>query len=69
MPDQQEMMQPSPGFRRVRRRRKRTLKSRIKGVLKRSGADKKLYILVAGIIAGVIAVFLYDLLFAVFPIK
>ncbi len=75
-PDEITEEQPQPGtaqavphVRRVRRRRKQTLKSRIKKALKNSGADKKLYIVAAGIIGFVVAVYLYDLLFALFPMK
>ncbi len=76
MPEQQtddqlrpQPQQPIPHVRRVRRRRKRTFKSRIKRVLKNSGADKKLYVVVAGVIGLVVALYLYDLLFAIFPMK
>jgi hypothetical protein len=62
-------MDPTPRVKRIRRRRKRSLKSRIKRVLKDSGADKKLYILAAGVIGLVVAVYLYDLLFEIFPMK
>jgi hypothetical protein len=67
--DEQQTVHPAPRVRRVRRRRKRSLKSRIKRALKSSGADKKLYIVAAGIVALVAAVYLYDLLYAVFPVK
>ena len=67
--DEQQSVQHTPRVRRVRRRRKRSLKSRVKRVLKNSGADKKLYIVGAGIVALVAAIYLYDLLFAVFPMK
>ena len=67
--DEQQTVHSAPRVRRVRRRRKRSLKSRIKRALKSSGADKKLYIVAAGIVALVAAVYLYDLLFAVFPMK
>jgi len=61
---------PTPHVRRIRRhRRKRSLKSKIKRILKDSGADKKLYIVAAGIIGLVVAVYLYDLLSQSFPIK
>ena len=69
MADEQQIAQPTPRVRRIRRRRKRSLKSRIKRTLKNSGADKKLYIVLAGVIGLVAAVYLYDLLFAVFPMK
>ncbi len=69
MSDEQQTAQTVPRVRRIRRRRKRTLKSRIKRALKSSGADKKLYILVAGIAAVLAAVYLYDLLVAAFPPK
>jgi hypothetical protein len=69
MTDEQQIVQPSPRVRRIRRRRKRSFKSRIRKAMKTSGADKKVYILFAGIIAVVAAVFLYDLLFAVFPMR
>jgi hypothetical protein len=67
--DEQQTVHHTPHVRRVRRRRKRSLKSRIKRALKSSGADKKLYIVAAGIVALVAAVYLYDLLYAVFPKK
>ncbi len=60
---------PVARVRRVRRKRKRSLKSRIKRALKNSGADKKLYILLAGLIGLVAALCLYDLMFVVFPMK
>jgi hypothetical protein len=41
----------------------------MKRTLKNSGADKKLYIVLAGMVGLVAAVYLYDLLFAVFPMK
>jgi hypothetical protein len=69
MADEQQIAQPTPRVKRIRRRRKRSLKSRIKRTLKNSGADKKLYIVLAGVIGLVAAVYLYDLLFAVFPMK
>jgi hypothetical protein len=69
MTDEQHVVQPPPRVRRIRRRRKRSLKSRIKRTLKNSGADKKLYIVLAGMVGLVAAVYLYDLLFAVFPMK
>jgi hypothetical protein len=69
MGDEVATVPHAPRVRRVRRRRKRSLKSRIKRAMKNSGADKKLYIVGAGIIALVAAVYLYDLLFAVFPMK
>ena len=59
----------APVVRRVRRRRKRPLKSRIKRFFKTSGTDKRIYIVAAGVLAIVFAFFLYDLLFAVFPLK
>ena len=64
-----QAQQPVPRIRRARRRRKRTLKSRVKRALKNSGADKKLYILVAGVIGLVVALYLYDLLSVIFPMK
>ncbi len=64
-----QIPQAVPHVRRVRRRRKRTFKSRIKRALKSSGADKKLYIVAAGVLGLVVALYLYDLLFAVFPMK
>ena len=67
--DEQQILQHAPPVRRVRRRKKRSLKSRIKRALKTSGADKKLYIVGAGIVALVAAIYLHDLLFAVFRIK
>ncbi len=69
MTDEQQVAQAPPRVRRIRRRRKRSLKSRIKRTLKNSGADKKLYIVLAGVVGLVAAVYLYDLLFAVFPMK
>lgn len=69
MADEQQVVQAPPRVRRIRRRRKRSLKSRIKRTLKNSGADKKLYIVLAGVVGLVAAVYLYDLLFAVFPMK
>jgi hypothetical protein len=69
MTDEQQVVQTPPRVRRIRRRRKRSLKSRIKRTLKNSGADKKLYIVLAGVVGLVCAVYLYDLLFAVFPMK
>jgi hypothetical protein len=69
MSDEQQVVQTPPRVRRIRRRRKRSLKSRIKRTLKNSGADKKLYIVLAGVVGLVAAVYLYDLLFAVFPMK
>ncbi|HUJ89918.1 MAG TPA: hypothetical protein VLX12_06980 [Syntrophorhabdales bacterium] len=45
------------------------MKSRIKRTLKNSGADKKLYIALAGVVGLLAAVYLYDWLFAVFPMK
>jgi hypothetical protein len=69
MTDEQQVAQTPPRVRRIRRRRKRSLKSRIKRTLKNSGADKKLYIVLAGVVGLVAAVYLYDLLFAVFPMK
>jgi hypothetical protein len=69
MTDEQQVVQAPPRVRRIRRRRKRSLKSRIKRTLKNSGADKKLYIVLAGVVGLVAAVYLYDLLFAVFPMK
>ena len=59
----------TPRVRRIRRRRKRSLQSRIKRTLKNSGADKKLYIVLAGVVGLVAALYLYDLLFAAFPMK
>ena len=59
----------APRVRRIRRRRKRSLQSRIKRTLKNSGADKKLYIVLAGVVGLVAALYLYDLLFAAFPMK
>ena len=67
MTDENEIMQPLPRPRRVRRKRKRSLKSRIRRALKMSGTDKKLYLMVAGIMAVVAAIFLYDLLVSVLP--
>ena len=69
MTDEQQVVQAPPRVRRIRRRRKRSLKSRIKRTLKNSGADKKLYIVLAGVVGLVAAVYLYDLLFVVFPMK
>ena len=69
MADEQQIVQPAPRVRRIRRRRKRSLKSRIKRTLKNSGADKKLYIVLAGVVGLLAAVYLYDWLFAVFPMK
>ena len=69
MTDEQQVVQAPPRVRRIRRRRKRSLNSRIKRTLKNSGADKKLYIVLAGVVGLVCAVYLYDLLFAVFPMK
>ena len=69
MADEQQIAQPTPRVRRIRRRRKRSLKSRIKGTLKNSGADKMLYIVFAGVVGLVAALYLYDLLFAVFHMK
>ncbi|HME41869.1 MAG TPA: hypothetical protein VKF36_02185 [Syntrophorhabdales bacterium] len=69
MSDEQQAVHHPPRVRRVRRRRKRSLKSRIKRALKGSGTDKRLYIVAAGVLALVAAVYLFDLLFAVFPIK
>jgi len=69
MADEQQIVQPAPRVRRIRRRRKRSLKSRIKRTLKNSGADKKLYIALAGVVGLLAAVYLYDWLFAVFPMK
>ena len=66
---EQQPVHHTPRVRRIRRRRKRSLKSRMKRTLKNSGADKKLYILLAGVVGLVAAVYLYDLLFAVFPMK
>jgi len=54
--------------RRIRRKR-RTLKGKIKRFFKKSGRDKKVFIAAAGVVAIVLAFFLYDLLFAVFPLK
>ena len=68
MADDEKSIQP-PVVRRVRRRRKRPLKSRIKKFFKTSGTDKRVYILAAGVVAIVLGFFLYDLLFAVFPLK
>ena len=51
------------------RRKKRTLKGKIKRFFKKSGRDKKVFIAAAGVVAIVLAFFLYDLLFAVFPLK
>ena len=59
----------TPRVRRIRRRRKRSLQSRIKRTLKKSGADKKLYIVLAGVAGLVAALYLYDLLFTVFLTK
>ncbi len=64
-----ELEGPIPRVRRIRRRRKRSFKSRMKRILKISGADKKLYIVAAGLIGLVVAVYLYDFLFALFPMK
>ncbi len=69
MTDEVEIADPMPRVRRTRRRRKRTLKSRIRRALKSSGADKKLYIVAAGAIGLVVALYFYDLLAAVFPGK
>ncbi len=69
MTDEHQSAQMIPRVRRVRRRRKRSFKSRIKRVMKNSGADKKLYIVAAGFVALVVALYLYDLLFAIFPMK
>jgi hypothetical protein len=69
MSDEQQAVQAPPRVKRIRRRRKRSLKSRVKRTLKNSGADKKLYIVLAGVVGLVAAVYLYDLLFAVFPMK
>ncbi len=69
MTDEHHTVQPTPCVRRVRRRRKRSLKSRIKRALKGSGADKKLYLIAAGIIAVVAALFFSDLLLMIFPKK
>jgi hypothetical protein len=69
MTDEQQIVQPAPRVRRIRRRRKRSFKSRIRRALKSSGTDKKLYIVLAGVVGLVAAVHLYDLLFAVFPMK
>jgi len=69
MSDGEQNVHHSPHVRRVRRKRKRSLKSRIKKVLRSSGADKKFYIIAAGIIGFVAAVYFYDLFFAVFPTK
>jgi hypothetical protein len=69
MTDEHEITLPLPRPRRVRRRRKRSLKSRIRRVLKSSGTDKKLYLVVAGVMAAAAAVFFYDLLILVFPSK
>jgi hypothetical protein len=57
------------GVRRRVRRRKHGLRGRIKRYLKKSGIDKKVFIAAAGFVAIVLAFFLYDLLFAVFPLK
>jgi hypothetical protein len=57
------------GVRRRVRRRKHTLKGRIKHYLKKSGRNKKIFIAAAGFVGIVLAFFLYDLLFAVFPLK
>ena len=70
MVDEHEIIEPAtPRVRRIRRRRKRSFKSRIKRALKSSGADKRIYIILAGIVGVVAGVYLYDLLFAVFPVK
>jgi hypothetical protein len=66
---EQQPVHHTPRVRRIRRRKKRSLKSRMKRTLKNSGADKKLYIVLAGMVGLVAAVYLYDLLFAVFPMK
>jgi hypothetical protein len=68
MSDDEKSVQ-APVVRRVRRRRKRPLKSRIKKFFKTSGTDKRVYIVAAGVVAIVLGIFLYDLLFAVFPLK
>jgi hypothetical protein len=57
------------GVRRRVRRRKRGLKARIKHSLKNLGRNKKAFIVAAGCAGIVLAFFLYDLLFAVFPLK
>ncbi len=59
----------TPVVRRVRRRRKRSLKSRLKRMFKGSGANKRIYIVAAGIVAIVLAFFFFDLLLGVFPAK
>ena len=59
----------APVFRRVRRRRKRSLKSRLKRMFRGSGANKRIYILAAAIAAIVLAFFFFDLLLGVFPAK
>jgi len=69
MIDEHQIVQPHPQVRRVRRRRKRSLKSRIKRALKSSGTDKKLYLIVAGLVAVVAALFFSDLLLMIFPKK
>ncbi len=69
MTDEVQTAEQLPRVRRIRRRRKRTLKSRIKRALKSSGADKKLYIVVAGVMGLVVALYFYDILAAVFPAK
>jgi hypothetical protein len=66
---EQQPMHPAPHVRRIRRRRKRGLKSRIKRALKSSGTDKKLYLVAAGIIAVLAALFFSDLLLMIFPKK
>lgn len=63
-------MQPqSMVIRRRVRRKKRSLKKKIKHFFTKSGRDKRVFVAAAGIAAIVLAFFLYDLLFAIFPLK
>ncbi len=55
--------------RRVRRRRQRTLKSRLKRAVKKTGLGRHVYIVSAGVVAIALAYFLCDLFYNVFPMK
>ncbi len=69
MADGEKAAHPAVVVRRVRRRRKRSFKSRVKKVLKRSGVDRHVYIVAAGVVGIALAYFLCDLLYNVFPMK
>ena len=67
MTNQHDITQPPAGSREKSSIRRRIKKMR--RALRRSGMDKKIYIVLVGIVGVAIASGLYNLLFAIFPMK